>query len=119
VVAVSGPPPEGRDPGLQPERTLLAWSRTALVLTVNAVLVLRSGLVDRQPGLVALGALLAAAACGFYGYGVGRRRGLERPSADPAAAPTAVRAAPMRMLALVVVVAAAGSAWSVLVGPRS
>ncbi len=47
-----------RDPGLQPERTALAWGRTALAVFVNALLVLRAGLVGAHPDLVGLGALL-------------------------------------------------------------
>ncbi|WP_371497908.1 DUF202 domain-containing protein [Kitasatospora sp. NBC_00374] len=105
--------PPGRDPGLQPERTLLAWGRTALLLTVDAMLILRTGLVSRQPGLTALGGLLAAAACGFFGYGLRRRRRLE----VAGAVPEAVRVMPLRVLALTVAVAAAGSAWCVLTAP--
>ncbi|WP_051814036.1 DUF202 domain-containing protein [Kitasatospora sp. MBT63] len=104
--------PEGRDPGLQPERTLLAWGRTALVLTVDALLVLRAGLVADRAALTATGGLLAAAACGFLGYGLRRRRRLERPGALPRAVP----ALPLRILTATVVVAAAGSAGCVLAG---
>jgi uncharacterized membrane protein YidH (DUF202 family) len=114
---VTGPAPErggagrepvpDRDPGLQPERTLLAWSRTALVLAVNSALVLRTGLTRSQPGLTALGALSAAAACGLYAYGVRRRRELEP-------VPQAVRAGPLRIVAAVVVLVAAATVWTVL-----
>ncbi|MER8187028.1 DUF202 domain-containing protein [Kitasatospora sp. NPDC094015] len=110
----SAPPPApARDPGLQPERTLLAWSRTALLLTVDALLVLRAGLLHRQPGLSAIGCLLTATACGFFGYGLHRRRRLERTGGDPEPVPVG----PLRVLTLAVTLAAAGSAWSVLAGP--
>ncbi|WP_457031967.1 DUF202 domain-containing protein [Kitasatospora sp. P5_F3] len=102
-----------RDPGLQPERTLLAWSRTALVLTVNAALVLRTGLADRQPELVALGALLALAACGTYGFGLHRRRRL----VPGTGVPGPVGAGPLRAMAWVVCLVAVAAAWCVLLGP--
>lgn len=99
-----------RDPGLQAERTLLAWSRTALVLAVNATLVLRTGFVDDRPDLAALGAVLAAAASGTYAYGLRRRGSLER------SATRAVGVGPLRVVAATVVLVAVAAAWCVLVG---
>jgi uncharacterized membrane protein YidH (DUF202 family) len=49
-----------RDPGLQPERTALAWQRTALSAAVAAVLLLRSGLTRNAPLEVAAAVCAAA-----------------------------------------------------------
>ncbi|WP_307840424.1 DUF202 domain-containing protein [Streptomyces sp. G44] len=57
---MSGPDPEPeRDPGLQPERTRLAWRRTTLSCTVAAVLAARAVL---HRGPTATG-VLACALC--------------------------------------------------------
>lgn len=54
----------GRDPGLQPQRTALAWSRTALAAWVNALLVMRAALLleHRPAPMLALGGLMVLAA---------------------------------------------------------
>jgi len=52
---VSETPP--RDPGLQPERTLLAWRRTALALVVLAALATRTLAVELGPVAGALGGI--------------------------------------------------------------
>jgi hypothetical protein len=63
-----------RDPGLQPQRIVLAWSRTGLAVLVNALIVLRSGIQYERPSLVALGGLLLGAAAALAACGVGRVR---------------------------------------------
>ncbi|MGX5697210.1 DUF202 domain-containing protein [Agromyces soli] len=78
----AAPPP--RDPGLQPERTALSWTRTALVVAVNALLALRTGLVQGEPWLVVVGAVLFATAGAVGAAGSVRRRELDAGSFAPA-----------------------------------
>lgn len=64
---MTGPEPEPvRDPGLQPERTRLAWRRTTLTCTVVAALAARQGIEDEVTagGVLAMG-LSALAWMGF------------------------------------------------------
>ena len=68
--------PAAGDPGLQPERTALAWTRTALAVAVNALLSIRAGFVSGEPWLVAVGVLLFAASGAAVAIGTVRRRQL-------------------------------------------
>ncbi|WP_165372907.1 DUF202 domain-containing protein [Pengzhenrongella frigida] len=84
---------QGRDPGLQPERTALAWRRTALALMIGPVAAARL----LAPGS---GVLAAAAAGGGLLIGIciaalatRRQRAVERVLAgveDPVALPDAL-----------------------------
>jgi uncharacterized membrane protein YidH (DUF202 family) len=74
------------DPGLQPQRTALAWHRTGLAVLVNALVVLRAGAKAEQPFILALGIILLVAAVGAAGCGAWRARRLAMsgtPSAPP------------------------------------
>ena len=64
------------DPGLQPQRTALAWTRTGLSVLVNAVVVLRSGVQADQPFILGLGFVLLIAAAFAVGCGGWRARRL-------------------------------------------
>lgn len=62
-----------KDPGLQPERTALAWQRTGLSAGVAAVLLFRSGV--RQGSLFGVLAAGCALAVLVLAWGMARRRG--------------------------------------------
>lgn len=98
-----------RDPGLQPERTALSWTRTALVVAVNALLALRTGLVQGEPWLVAVGLVLIGAGGAVAAIGAVRSRQLEAGSFTPPAVLVGV------VTAVTVAAAAAGIA-SITIG---
>jgi uncharacterized membrane protein YidH (DUF202 family) len=83
-----------RDPGLQAERTALAWNRTGLSVFINAVLALRTGWSADAVPLSALAIALLAASGAAIGYGAWRRRHLlsDHPSIAPRAVAIAIAA---------------------------
>lgn len=70
------------DPGLQRERTAMAWTRTGLAVLVNSLIVLRSGANEHQPLVLALGSLLLAGAGATVACGAWRSHSLAK-GADP------------------------------------
>jgi len=76
-----------RDPGLQPERTRLAWRRTTLASTVAAVLAAKTAL---HGSVSAVGIIACALCCalwlGFLGLAHRRIRTLAAPAHPPALA---------------------------------
>jgi uncharacterized membrane protein YidH (DUF202 family) len=64
------------DPGLQPQRTALAWTRTGLSVLLNSGVVLRSGVQANEPFILVLGFVLLVAAAGAVACGGWRARRL-------------------------------------------
>lgn len=96
-------------PGVQAQRTSLAWSRTALSVVVVAVLLVRTGLVEHRPGTIFGAVLLLVGSFAMWWTGGDRAR-----DGDSEGAP--LRRAPVLLCSVVTVAAAALAAASAVMG---
>lgn len=96
-----------RDPGLQPERTVLAWTRTVLSTAVVAVLVFKSGVQTENMLLCANGLGLALSATVFLWLRCQRRMLCDHGHTS------VMRAWPMALASMSVVAGAAGVLFTI------
>lgn len=97
------PADPGRDPGLQPERTRLAWRRTTLSGTVVAVLAAKTALHGgATPATIVAGTLCCALWLTFLRIAHGRIRTLASTNRPRALTPPYATAATLCTVALAV-----------------
>ncbi|MDX2376526.1 DUF202 domain-containing protein [Microbacterium sp. LRZ72] len=104
------------DAGLQPERTLLAWRRTALALALGSLVGLRFTLYDFGPLAVAVGVGGTVAAAAAYVSAAARYRRTHRALVAGGTLPPQARAvALLAIAALLVALAGAGYLLTIVV----
>lgn len=72
------------DPGLQPERTSLAWHRTGLAMLFNGALLVRTTAEAHSPALVTVASLVVIAALLTFAVAWHRDKMLARPASPVA-----------------------------------
>ncbi|GCE01775.1 DUF202 domain-containing protein [Embleya hyalina] len=95
------------DPGLQPERTRMAWSRTSLAFVANGALLVRAGHVPGRWWFMLPGFAVMAAGFGVYVVGLLRHRQVDHAVRGGGAAvgDRAIRATLLTVLAACVLAA--------------
>ncbi|MFP1736883.1 DUF202 domain-containing protein [Lonsdalea quercina] len=107
-------PPLPRDPGVQPERTVLAWSRTAILLLVNTALLLKAGTLSTQPLLLAAGLLLLLASLAIFIWVPLRLRAIQRAPQTHSIPPTILMRGFTLTLILIALLIAGHASFSLL-----
>ncbi|GAB3567697.1 DUF202 domain-containing protein [Spelaeicoccus albus] len=97
---------KNRDPGLQPERTALAWNRTALAIGVNSALLLRSGITGHNGFITTAALALGLLAAGVTLYSSHRRNHFREAPSEHSESRAAGNPLPHAAISLMVVGAA-------------
>lgn len=80
------------DPGLQGERTALAWHRTALAHLINGLLAMRARWAMDSAAVMRVAAIVTGCAVLTFGYASVRRRQLLQGAVPRAASPRSIAA---------------------------